>query len=505
MLAALRTHAKPLDDDLLARHAHALVVLPAGADAEIMATLPQKARLRQALKRRAVKPGELAKSPVAIQTDHGGLCAYVMIDRARPRFEQLATLRKALTSLLEEKPRGIAIGVFGDEALRTALAREAVYVAWLNGVRLPVSRKKPQPRSLERLEVFGVPPSALFEDVAVLARANTLARELTVLPTNTLTPASYRARLRELAVQRGWGIEEYDFERLSQMGAGAFTAVAQGSPERDAAIVHLRYEPRNAPLSVALVGKGICFDTGGHNLKPARYMSGMHEDMNGSAVAVGLLQALAEQGFPLRVDAWLAISRNDISPQAYRQNDVVRALDGTTVEIVHTDAEGRLVLADALTLAVREGPNLVMDFATLTGSMHSALGSRYSGVFASAPPLGQLALEAGDASAERVCLFPMDEDYEEGLESRVADVKQCAEEGEADHILAARFLQRFTKDLPWLHMDLSASSHKGGLGAVGSDVTGFGVAWGVELLRRWLDARPATVTAKLRKGRAAKG
>lgn len=149
-----------------------------------------------------------------------------------------------------------------------------------------------------------------------------------------------------------------------------------------------------------------------------------------------------------------------------------------------------MVLADTLTLASREAPNLIVDFATLTGSMHYALGSRYSGVFASEPELGRLATDAGAASAERVCVFPMDEDYEQVLDSKVADIRQCSLEGEADHILAARFLKRFTKDASWLHVDLSAHRCSGGLGAVSSDVTGFGVAWGVELLRRWLESRP---------------
>jgi leucyl aminopeptidase len=267
------------------------------------------------------------------------------------------------------------------------------------------------------------------------------------------------------------------------MGAGAFVAVAQGSSEEDAAIVHLRYRRKGARKSVALVGKGICFDTGGHNLKTARHMHGMHEDMNGSAVALGILEAVAELKLPINVDCWMAIAQNHLSPRAYKQNEVVTALNGTTIEIVHTDAEGRMVLADALTLAVRAKPSLVVDFATLTGSMHTALGDRYSGIFANRPALVRQALAAGEASGERVSAFPLDADYDEALESKIADVKQCAMEGAADHILATRFLSRFVGELPWIHVDLSGSSCKGGLGAVATDVTGFGVGWGVEFLR----------------------
>ena len=237
---------------------------------------------------------------------------------------------------------------------------------------------------------------------------------------------------------------------------------------------------------MALVGKGICFDTGGHNLKPARYMQGMHEDMNGSAVALGILLAATRAKLAVNIDCWMALAQNHLSPRAYKQNEVVTALNGTTIEIVHTDAEGRMVLSDALTLAAqcKSGkPDVMVDFATLTGSMHVALGSRYSGIFATSDTLARDALAAGVASGERVCAFPMDDDYDSALDSEIADVKQCTLDGEADHILAARLLQRFTDKRPWIHVDLSAHSCKGGLGAVATDTNGFGVGWGVALLR----------------------
>jgi leucyl aminopeptidase len=302
-----------------------------------------------------------------------------------------------------------------------------------------------------------------------------------------LTPAIYRKQIKTLAKTYGWEVEEFSFTKLKKMGAGAFCAVAQGSPARDAAIVRVRYQGsgiRNQKKAkkVALVGKGICFDTGGHNLKPAKYMQGMHEDMNGSAVVLGILAAATRLKLPVALDAWVALAENHISPEAYRQNEVVKALNGTTIEVVHTDAEGRMVLADTLTLAARNKPDLIADFATLTGTMHYALGSRMSGVFATSDALGQQALDAGTASGERIVVFPYPEDYDSTLDSSVADVKQCSLEGEADHILAARLLSRFVGETPWLHMDLSAHSCKGGLGAVMSDASGFGVAWGVALL-----------------------
>ena len=206
--------------------------------------------------------------------------------------------------------------------------------------------------------------------------------------------------------------------------------------------------------------------------------------MNGSAVALGILYAATEARLPVKIDCWLAIAQNHIGPLAYKQNDVVKALNGTTIEIIHTDAEGRMVLSDTLTLASREKPELIMDFATLTGSMCTALGDRYSGILGNQPELLQQTIQAGVAAGERVCAFPSDDDYDEDLESNIADVKQCTLEGGADHILATRFLSRFIEgEVPWVHVDLSSSDRKDGLGAVASAVNGFGVGLGLQLIR----------------------
>ncbi|NJD35964.1 MAG: leucyl aminopeptidase family protein [Betaproteobacteria bacterium] len=475
---------------------HGLVILP-GGDA-LPADLPQRDQWLAVLKRKAMKPRELAKTPLALDLSDGRRLALLMADPKLPRFERLTRLRKAAMLLLDESPKHIAIWVAAGDGMDD-VARDAVYVAQINGVPLPV-RKKKAVVALERIDLFSALAAPDLAQVAAHARANLLARELTALAPNELTPATYRKRIRSMAKEAGLAIEEFDFRTLKKMGAGAFCAVAQGSHHEDAAIVHLSWRPKSSKKTVALVGKGICFDTGGHNLKPARYMAGMHEDMNGSAVALALTLAAAELQLPVAIDCWLAIAHNHLSPGAYKQNDIVTALDGTTIEVVHTDAEGRMVLADTLLLATggagngrggkgggksKKNPDLVIDFATLTGSMHVALGARYSGVFAGSEALAALAVAAGHASGERVCVFPFDEDYDPALDSKVADVKQCTLDGEADHILAARLLQRFTHRRPWLHVDLSASSCSGGLGPAASDLTGFGVAWGLNLIARW--------------------
>lgn len=462
---------------------HVLMVLPRASKIEALEKIPYQDILRSALKRKRMQADELAKSPIVTDLPHGGAAAWLMLDESASRFEQYTVLRKGLSLLTGEQPREIVLALFGDSKQRALAAEQAVYVALINSAALPSRKQKPKTEHVKKIVVYGDASRDKQVSACATAEGNSLARELTMLPPNELTPTHYRARVKKLARSHGWKLEEYDFKRLKKMGAGAFVAVAQGSHEQDAAVVHLSYSPKGAKQRIALVGKGICFDTGGHNLKPAKYMQGMHEDMNGSAVALGILLAATRLKLKVGIDVWLAIAQNHIGPLAYKQNEVITALNGTTIEIVHTDAEGRMVLADTLNLAARGKPDAMIDFATLTGSMAVALGSRYSGIFSNREALITQAIAAGKRSGERVNAFPLDADYEPALDSKIADIKQCTMEGEADHILAARFLMRFIEERPWLHMDLSASSCEGGLGAVASNVTGFGVAWGVEMLR----------------------
>lgn len=488
MLARLVQNAAIPQDPLKATHV--LVMLPSLDEARV----PGEGGgffggkvLDAVLARRRMRLHDLGETPVAATLEGGILCAWVMTRADDTLFQQQTAVRKALQLLLEENPVEMHLVVHGSTEERRLHAELGVYTAWLNGPVLPsrkTGKKQRSRKPLARIVLHGYRDPGGFAPARAKAQGNLLTRELTVLPPNELPPGIYRGYIRKLSADQGWTYREFDVRALRKMGAGAFVAVAQGSDPEDAAIVHVQRRIGAQCKTVALVGKGICFDTGGHNLKPARHMYGMHEDMNGSAVVLGILSAVTRAALPVNIDCWLAIAQNHVGPRAYKQNDVVTALDGTTIEITHTDAEGRMVLADTLAMAVKRKPDVILDFATLTGSMHVALGSRYSGVFCNRDALQQLALAAGQASGERVWAFPMDADYEGDLESGIADVKQCTLEGEADHILAARFLGRFVKDTPWLHMDLSASSHKGGLGAVGSDVTGFGVAWGMEMLSR---------------------
>ena len=462
---------------------HLLLIL----DAVVAKTLPYLKELNQKLKRTHKKTTSLVKEPVTIEIANGRVLSFVVLDKKNNTFQRHTLIRKALQPLIAENPEALTIALFGGEALKEINARAAVYVALMNSQTLPSYKKEAIKKNIKSIELFGIELKDKFAHEIAVITGNTLTRELTMLPPNELTPSMYRKKIKSLAKSNGWKFEEFDMATLKKMGAGAFVAVGQGSEPQDAAIVHLTYKPKQNKKTIAVLGKGICFDTGGHNLKPARYMHGMHEDMNGSAVSLGILLASTLLKLPIQIDCWLAIAQNHIGPRAYKQNDVVKSLNGTTIEIIHTDAEGRMVLADTLTLASRLKPDMMMDFATLTGSMATALGDRYSGVISNRPELSCLAVGAGSEAGERIAAFPFDEDYEEDLESGIADIKQCSLDGGADHIHAARFLNRFIeKNVPWLHTDLSSSNRKGCLGAALSEVNGFGVGFGIQVIKSFL-------------------
>jgi len=364
-------------------------------------------------------------------------------------------------------------------ALERAALEAGAAAAWAAAFRLPEFKSKPAAKGkLARL----VPVTRLSFDAgraAAVAEGTDLARWLTSMPPDRLNPGGFRRAALALARRHGLQTTFHSEAGLRRLGAGAFLAVSRGSARRDAGILHLRYRPKGAGRAarpIALVGKGLCFDTGGTNLKSHKSMLDMHTDMGGSAVALATLVTLARLGYPRPVDAWLALAENRIGPEAYQPQDVVRAMDGTTIQVIHTDAEGRMVLADTLALASRRRPAAIIDFATLTGACVGALTERYSGAFSNRPDWREPVELAGRDSGERVWFMPMDEDFDHDLESKVADVIQCTVEGKGDHIYAARFLRRFVgKGIPWLHIDLSAATRSGGLAHVPTEVTGFGV------------------------------
>lgn len=341
---------------------------------------------------------------------------------------------------------------------------------------------------------------------ALRAAAGNRVRYLVMQAGNDLTPKRYHKLLKDAAATEGLGFEFFSQQKLATMEAGAFLAVAQGAAHEDAGIIKLSYEPGKKPKGRAknpggekhlcLVGKGVTFDTGGTNLKPAQYMWGMHRDMAGSAVAYALISLAAQEQWPLRVTAYLALVENATGPHAYRQNDVITSLSGKTIEVVHTDAEGRMILADTLHLAGQEKPDLILDFATLTGACVAAISTLYAGAFSNRTDFYARIIEAGKASGERVWPFPMDSDFADCLKSDIADIKQCRLTGGVDHIEAALFLAEFVpKEVPWVHIDLSAAENSGGLAHIDTEVTGFGVRFGAQLIEQLLFSSGAEARA----------
>jgi len=484
MSIKLTQNATNATESSLKIYQHVILVLPENEDKN----LPFSQVLFTKLNRIKKEYKDLVKSPVTADLPNGGLASFIILNENLTPFQRHTLLRKAIKQIIEEQPEKVALCIYGHETTRNTNACAAYYVLTVNAACLTNRKKDHQKSNLKQIDLFGYQADHAYSFVSARVTGNTLCRQLTITPPNDLTPSSYREKISALADTFGWQHKEYDMQKLKEIGAGAFVAVGQGSDPQDAAIVHLTYQPALTKKHIAIIGKGICFDTGGHNLKPAKYMLGMHEDMNGSAVALGILLAASKMELPVKIDCWLAIAQNHISPAAYKQNDVVTALNGMTIEIVHTDAEGRMVLADTLTLASRQKPDYMIDFATLTGSMITALGDRLSGVISNCPALACKAIAAGNLAGERVVAFPYAEDFDSDLDSDVADIKQCTLEGGGDHIHAARFLGKFIEnDIPWLHTDLSSANRKGGLGAIEADTNGFGVGFGIEMLKMLIE------------------
>jgi leucyl aminopeptidase len=480
----VRTSKSPFARAQLARAGHLVVVVPRDARPSVWRGVPEGAELARLLRQ---APDPQAVPAVHTRVGAATPASVAAFDASGGAFERLTFARKLVAHLVATGARTATLVMPGfDGPVRDALAEATVAAALAAVAPMPSLKRTPPPAPrLRALHVYGLNDTLPLERLHAEAAGNGLARWLGALPPNELTIAGYRERIQALARANGWELTIYDEAELAKRKAGAFLAVAQGNATRDACIVRLRHRPAGARARarVALVGKGICFDTGGTNLKAARGMQHMHEDMLGSAVALGLLLALTRLRVPWGVDCWLAITENRLSAGAYKPHDVVTASNGTTIEVVHTDAEGRMVLADTLALATNERPGLVVDFATLTGACVNALTERYSGAFTNRTELEPAIVRAGRTSGERVWPFPTDADFDEALESPIADVRQCVIENEGDHILAARFLGRFiAHDAPWIHLDLAAARKKGGLAHVPTDITGFGVRYMLALL-----------------------
>jgi leucyl aminopeptidase len=346
----------------------------------------------------------------------------------------------------------------------------------LAGYRFDRYRARPDDEPIVLDEVVVSAHHDVSESVhrgAIGARAQNLARELQDTPANDLTPMALGERAREIG---GVEVEVHGREWLAEQGMGAFLAVAQGSDHEPALIV-ARYDGGGSGPLLGLVGKAVTHDTGGLSIKPAASMHEMKFDMSGGAAVLGALQAITALELPVRVLAVIGATENTISGSAMKPGDIVRASSGLTIEVNNTDAEGRLVLCDCLAHAVAQGAERIVDLATLTGGIVTALGSTYAGLFATDEDLAGAVTAAGEAAGELVWRLPLHPDYDEQVKGRYGDLVN-SESRKAHPIQGASFLKRFVGDVPWAHVDMAGTAHDTGRAYAAKG----GAGWGVRLL-----------------------
>lgn len=350
---------------------------------------------------------------------------------------------------------------------------ECAIRAWVQAVELSSYRflkykssqdksSKPPTSSLSiTLQLGDIAPSQarkFIEEAQEFSRATAMARDMVNTPARDCTPRDLVRRAREIARKGRLRVQIFDRARLQSMGAHALLAVAQGS-EEPPFLIKLVYRPRGrAKKIVALVGKGVTFDSGGLSIKTGAGMETMKIDMSGAAAVLAAMQVIARQGCPHEVRAYIPTVENMINGRATRPGDIVKGMAGKSIEILNTDAEGRLILSDALTLAEREGADQIVDVATLTGACMVALGSDYAGLFSSDEKLAQKLLDAAEIEGEPLWRMPLPPEYRDLIKSPTADIKNTGGPyGGA--ITAALFLKEFVEKTPWAHLDIAGPAH----------------------------------------------
>jgi leucyl aminopeptidase len=379
-----------------------------------------------------------------------GEASELTIDRIRATWGTAA--RKAREAGAKAIISTTPPSAFGADGLRAAVegARLGLY-------RHLAYRSNAESKSdIESFKFVGADPDATasIEVGNMLATGISLARDLVNTPGLDLYPERLAGRAWEIADQFGLECTVYDRAALAEMGAGAIVAVGQGSV-REPRLIHMVYRPEGESKGVAgFVGKAITFDTGGVNLKPADGMRNMKMDMAGGAAVIGAMRAIAEIKPPFTVHGVIAAAENMPSHSAFRPGDVLKTLSGKTVEITNTDAEGRLVLADALTFTARQGAEFMIDLATLTGASVVAVGNAAASLYGTDDGLVQDILQAAEFSGERMWRMPLWDEYRADLDSDIADIVNSGNR-DGGAIKAALFLREFTHGVPWVHLDIA--------------------------------------------------
>jgi leucyl aminopeptidase len=459
---------------------------PAGAGADLWAQTGIDWARVSGKGRFAGKPGELLSFPVP-----NGIPAersLLVLGAGKPPENGLTAFADRGGSLVAKLGRAATVGVVldGPELTPAAIAEMVA------GMRLrhhrfdryktqkPEENGEPQTQTVTLYVADKAAADAAIAERAPAVEGQLLARDLVTEPPNVLGPVEFATRIEALR-EFGVEVEILEPEELQKLGMNALLAVAQGSA-RPARLGIMRWnggKPGEAP--VAFIGKGVCFDTGGYSIKSAAGMEDMKGDMGGAAAVTGLFRALAGRKAKVNAVGIVGLVENMIDANAFRPGDIIKAMSGTFIEINNTDAEGRLVLADALWYAQqRFSPRFMVNLATLTGAIIVALGHDYAGLFSNDDELATRLAAAGLATGEKLWRLPMGPAYDKLIESRFADIKQTGGRP-GGSIVAAQFLQRFVKDTPWAHLDIAGTA----FGAPSSETNaGWASGFGVALLDR---------------------
>jgi leucyl aminopeptidase len=375
-------------------------------------------------------------------------------------------------------------------ALWQGLDSEAAVDAVVTGTILAsyrFDRFKSEDNDAARLEsltlLAPIEVAAAAERARVSASAQNRARDLQRTPANFATPTALAERAKEIAAgSDALSAEVFGRAELEEKGMGGILAVSQGGPQ-DPKLIVLRYAGGGSGPKLAFVGKGVTFDTGGISLKPGAGMHEMKMDMSGAAAVLEAVAAIAELALPLDLVAVVPSTENMPSGTAIKPGDVITQYNGTTVEVNNTDAEGRLILADALAYAAEQGAEQIVDLATLTGAVVIALGSTYAAVISNDDALAEEVIRAGAETGELAWRLPLHPEYKELMKGTVADLSNLGKQRKAGTITAGSFLEEFVGETPWAHVDIAGTAWDVGREYVGKDASGFGVRLLVELAR----------------------
>jgi leucyl aminopeptidase len=404
------------------------------------------------------KPGEMAvlHQPQGIKAKR-----LVVVGGGKSEKFDAAALRKAVGTVVRAlKQKGVKKLAW---MLAAGSAEAAVEGAILGNYEPDMHKPSTEAKPLEVFDLVAAAKSdeleQSFKRGVILAGAQNFTRDLANEPANKLPPSVLAERAVAMAHEYRLDCEVLDQDRMRQLGMGSLLGVAMGSDAPPALIV-IRYQPANptpAADHLALIGKGVTFDSGGISIKPAEHMDQMKYDMCGGAAVIGAMQAIAQLKPKVRVTAFIPAVENMLNGRAQRPGDIVKSLSGKTIEVLNTDAEGRLILNDAITYAKKLGCTHLVDAATLTGAVVVALGHVNTGVFTNDDALVERVLAAAKSEGEKMWRMPMDDEYKELLKSTFADLANIGGRW-GGAISAAWFLKEFAEDTPWVHLDIAGTA-----------------------------------------------